>query len=125
MEGVYRRKVWCVGKFSAKERTFSVPVISSFQGKGDRRGSSVQIASLVLIRKFQICLFIGHIRGKIETAVKSRFAVLGAETPFWVCFFSCFLKKKNQQWFMFCWYHHYLSIRRAILYFLDGPKTSH
>ena len=95
MEGVYRRKEWCVGKFSAKERTFSVPVISSFQGKGDRRGSSVQIASLVLIRKFQICLFIGHIRGKIETAVKSRFAVLGAETPFWVCFFSCFLKKKK------------------------------
>lgn len=85
-----RRKEWCVGKFSAKERTFPVPVISSFQGKGDRKGSSVQIASLVLTRKFHICLFIGRIPGKIETAIKSRFAVLGAKTPFWVCLFSCF-----------------------------------
>ena len=82
MEGFYRRKGWRVRKFSAKERTFSVPVISSFQVNGEGRVSSMQIASLVLIRKFQICLFIGHIPGKIETPVKSRFAVLGAKTLF-------------------------------------------
>ena len=69
-------------KFSAKERTFSVPVISSFQVNREGRVSSMQIASLVLIRKFQICLFLGHIPGKIETPVKSRFTVLGAKTLF-------------------------------------------
>ena len=94
-----KKGVVCREVFSKRKNFFS-PSHLFFSGeRGQKRvfcllASLEALASLVLIRKFQICLFIGHIPGKIETAIKSWFAVLGAETPFWVCFFSCFFKKK-------------------------------
>lgn len=84
----------------------------------------MQIASLVLIRKFHICLFIGRISGKIETAIKSRFAVLGAKTPFWVCLFSFFffLETSNGLYSAGINASEY---QKGHLTLLDSPKTSH
>ena len=79
-----------------KERIISGLVI--FWGKGSGRGLITCVTSLVLIRKFQICLKVTFL-GKVEMAMKSWFTLLGLNDSilnlqiFFVVFFFSMRKR--------------------------------